>query len=281
MNMNPITSPDLAPFSHGFFTRLGGVSQGLYAGLNGGRGSADAPEAVAENRARIAAHLGAAELVTLHQVHSPQVVVVEEAWEAAPPRADAMVTGRPGLALAVLTADCAPVLLADREAGVIGAAHAGWRGARAGVLEAVVSAMTAHGAAPERIAATVGPTISQRAYEVGPEFLARLVDEDPETARFFAAGPGARALFDLPGYCLWRLRRAGVDGRWTGHCTYGDAARFFSYRRATHAGEPDYGRLVSAIMLPAGAEDRPAPSWGAEEEKKIGEARAAFRSSGV
>jgi YfiH family protein len=162
------------------------------------------------------------------------------------------VTDRPGVALGVLTADCAPVLFADPEAGVVGAAHAGWKGALGGVLEATLDAMTGLGARRERIRATVGPAISQRAYEVGPEFVERFLDEDPNTARFFAGGAGDRAMFDLPGYCLARLRSAGLgDAEWTGHCTFSDEARFFSYRRATHRGEPDYGRLVAAIALPA------------------------------
>ncbi len=161
-----------------------------------------------------------------------------------------MVTDRPGLALAILTADCAPVLFADREAGVVGAAHAGWNGALTGVLEATIAAMTGLGAERERIAAAIGPAISQRAYEVGPEYVERFLDADPEHARFFAGGAGDRAMFDLPGFCLHRLREAGVgSAEWTGHCTYSDAARFFSYRRTCHRGEADYGRLVAAIAL--------------------------------
>ncbi len=247
----PITRPRLEPLPHGFFTRLGGVSGGLYATLNGGPGSADTPRAVAENRARIVAHLGVAALVSVAQVHGPEVREVTGPWEGGRPEADAMVTSTPGVALAILTADCAPVLLADPDARVVGAAHAGWKGARAGVLEAVVAAMCRRGAEPRRIRAVVGPTISQAAYEVGPEFVETFLEEDQTNARFFAGGQGDRAQFDLPGYCLWRLREIGVDADWTGHCTYRDPARFFSYRRATHAGEPDYGRLVAAIALPA------------------------------
>ena len=246
----PILADALRGLTHGFFTREGGVSSGIYASLNGGMGSADAAEAVAENRARIAATLGVETLVSLHQVHSDRVAPVTGPWQGSRPEADAMVTDRPGIGLAVLTADCAPVLLADREAGVVGAAHAGWKGALSGVLEAVIDAMVALGAGREAIVAAVGPAISQRAYEVGPEFVERFFDEDPAYGRFFAGGQGGRAMFDLPGFCLHRLREAGVaEAAWTGHCTYGDEARFYSYRRACHRGEGDYGRLVAAIAL--------------------------------
>jgi len=250
MTLSPITAPELRGTAHGFFTRQGGVSEGIYAGLNCGPGSGDDAGAVAANRARVTAHLGAAALVSVHQVHSPDVVTVSAPWGDARPKADAMVTDRPGLALGVLTADCAPVLFADREAGVIGAAHAGWKGAIGGVLEATLDAMERLGAARGRVTAVIGPTISQRAYEVGPEFVERFIDEDPAHARFFAGGTGDRAMFDLPGFLLARLRATGVAGAaWTGHCTYADEARFYSYRRATHRGEADYGRLVAAIML--------------------------------
>jgi YfiH family protein len=205
---------------------------------------------VDENRARIAAHLGVGRLVSVHQVHSARAEVVNGPWNGAKPQADAMVTASPGIGLAILTADCAPVLFADRDAGVVGAAHAGWKGALFGVLEATVSAMVGLGADRGRIAAAVGPTISQRAYEVGPEYVERFLDEEPEFGRFFAGGAGDRAMFDLPGFCLHKLREAGVgSAEWTGHCTYSDEARFFSYRRTCHAGEPDYGRLVAAITV--------------------------------
>ena len=164
--------------------------------------------------------------------------------------ADAMVTTIPGVALGVLTADCAPVLFADAEAEVIGAAHAGWKGALDGVLEATLSAMEALGARRDAICVAIGPTISQRNYEVGPEFVERFLDEDLSFSRFFAGGTEDRAMFDLPGLILHRLREAGIkEAAWTGHCTYGDAERFFSYRRTTHAGEADYGRLISIIRL--------------------------------
>ncbi|MFM7445191.1 MAG: peptidoglycan editing factor PgeF, partial [Tabrizicola sp.] len=166
------------------------------------------------------------------------------------PEADALVTSTPGLLLAVLTADCQPVLFADAGAGVIGAAHAGWRGAVDGVLEATVDAMEGLGARRQNITAVIGPTISQAAYEVGPEFLDRFRAEDEASTRFFTNGPGDRLLFDLPGYGLYRLRQAGVGhAEWTGHCTYRDPVRFYSYRRTTHAGEADYGRLISTIRL--------------------------------
>ncbi|MEM0922197.1 MAG: peptidoglycan editing factor PgeF [Pseudomonadota bacterium] len=242
----PILADPLRGLAHGFFTRLGGVSPGIYTSLNGGQGSADSSDAVAENRRRIAASLRVETLISVHQIHSAEAVIVTEPWDERP-RADAMVTDRPGLALGVLTADCAPVLLADHAAGVIGAAHAGWKGALGGVLEAVTAAMEGLGA--RRITAVVGPCISQQAYEVGPEFFDRFAADDPETAHFFAGGSGDRLQFDLPGYVMARLRAAGAEASWTGHCTYGDAARFFSYRRSVHRGEGDYGRLVSAIAL--------------------------------
>jgi len=254
MTLTPILADSLRGVTHGFFTRHGGVSTGTYATLNGGQGSQDTSAAVDRNRARIAAHLGIGQLVTVHQVHGDRAEVVRAAWPGARPRADAMVTDQPGLALAILTADCAPVLLADREARVVGAAHAGWNGALTGVLEATVAAMTRLGAERDRIAAVIGPAISQRAYEVGPEYVERFLDADPDHARFFAGGAniggGDRAMFDLPGFCLHRLREAGVgSAESTGHCTYADEDRFFSYRRATHRGEADYGRLVAAIAL--------------------------------
>ena len=248
MTLSPITSRLLAGLQHGFFTRQGGVSGGLYDSLNCGPGSDDDGGAVAENRARVATHLGARTLLSLHQVHSDRVVTVTDPdWQGERPQADAMVTDRPGIALGALAADCAPVLFADARAGVIGAAHAGWKGALGGVLEATVEAMRALGA--RDIRAVVGPAISQRAYEVGPEFLDRFMDEDPDFSMFFAQGQGDRYQFDLPGFALSRLRAAGAEAEWCGRCTYSDPARFFSYRRTTHSGEPDYGRQVSAIRL--------------------------------
>ncbi|PRX37597.1 conserved hypothetical protein [Meinhardsimonia xiamenensis] len=252
MKLDIITHPLLRGTPHGFFGRRGGASSGIFAGLNCGGGSSDQSEAVAINRARAAQALGIGPeaVVGVHQVHSGDVVRVEGPLAGERPRADGMVTAAPGIALAILTADCAPVLLADREAGVIGAAHAGWKGLLAGILETVVDEMVAAGARRERINAVIGPTISQRAYEVGPEFLDAFAVEDPENLRFFANGEGDRYLFDLPGMGLARLRRAGInEAAWTGHCTYSDPERFYSYRRSCHRGEADYGRLISMIRL--------------------------------
>lgn len=246
-----LTHEALAPIEHGFFTRRGGASSGIFSGLNCGLGSSDQTEAVAINRDRAATWLGLTPdaLVGVHQVHSADVVTVS-APMAVRPKADAMVTAVPGIALTILTADCQPVLFADATAGVIGAAHAGWRGALSGILENTVAAMEALGARRDRIAAVIGPTISQRAYEVGPEFMDAFLAEDPSWDRFFAGGTGDRVQFDLPGFGLDRLRAAGIArAAWTGHCTYGDEDRFFSYRRTVHRHEADYGRLLSAIRL--------------------------------
>ena len=246
-----IIQSDALACRHGFFTRKGGASSGIFAGLNCGTGSSDQAEIVAINRARVAEAMGVSPdaLVTVHQVHSARAIPVTGPLPHRP-EADALVTATPGVLLAVLTADCQPVLFHDPVAGVVGAAHAGWRGASGGVLEATLDAMEGLGARRSAIRAVIGPTISQAAYEVGPEFLDRLRDEDPENMRFFANGPGDRMLFDLPGYGLHRLRAAGVGhAEWTGHCTYRDAGRFYSFRRTTHAGEVDYGRLISTIRL--------------------------------
>ncbi len=250
LKLEIITSDALTP-RHGFFTRKGGASSGIFAGLNCGPGSSDQAEIVAINRARVADRMDVTpgHLLTLHQVHSATALPVTVPF-ADRPRADAMVTATPGLALGVLTADCQPVLFADAQAGVIGAAHAGWRGARDGILEATLDAMQALGAQRARIAAVIGPTISQAAYEVGHDFAQVFLDEDPDNARFFATGPARKPMFDLPGYGLHRLRRAGVGrAEWTGHCTYRDPDRFYSFRRTTHLGEADYGRLMSVICL--------------------------------
>ena len=250
MTLEFLASEALAPFSHGFFTRLGGASSGVFAGLNCGPGSSDQAECVAINRARAAEALGGAPeaLVTLHQTHSAEVIEATGPLPSPRPRADALVTATPGLVIGVLTADCQPVLFADAEAGVVGAAHAGWKGALDGVLEATLDAMERLGARRSRIRAVIGPTISQRAYEVGPEFFERFLADDPENARFFAGGEGDRMQFDLPGYGLHRLRAAGVaEAEWTRHCTYSDPLRFYSYRRSLHEAEADYGRMLSAI----------------------------------
>lgn len=252
-----IEAPALAALPgirHAFFTRQGGVSQGIYASLNGGVGSSDDPAHVAENRRRMTARLRVAPdaLASLYQVHSPDVVTVERAWaQGERPKADGMVTNRPGLALGIATADCGPVLFADAEAGVIGGAHAGWKGAFTGVLEATLEGMEALGARRMRTTVVLGPMISGQAYEVGPEFVQRFLDVTPENSRYFRPSEKAgHAMFDLPAYIGARMQAAGV-GSFTnlGLCTYADAERFFSYRRATHRGEPDYGRLISAIAL--------------------------------
>jgi YfiH family protein len=252
----PIEAPALAlpGIRHAFFTRTGGVSTGIYSGLNTGTGSRDSRVAVLENRARAARHLGTApeRLATPYQVHGTEAVHVVAAWApGAGPKADAVVTDRPGIAIGVGSADCGPVLFADPQARIVGAAHAGWKGAFTGVLESAVAAMERLGARRERIAAVLGPAISAASYEVGPEFSARFVEADAGNERFFAPSPrDGHAMFDLAGYITARLRAAGVDAVGdVALCTYADADRFFSYRRATHRGEPDYGRLLSAIAL--------------------------------
>ncbi len=240
-----------AGVAHGFFTRAGGVSEGIFAALNCGLGSQDDAGAVRENRARVAAHMGADSLVTAHQVHGTVALVAEEAWPAdVRPKADAIVTTRRGLAVGVLTADCAPVLFADAEAGVVAAAHAGWRGALSGILESTIAAMERLGASRGHIVAAVGPCIGQAAYQVGPEFEQAFLQQDPASARFFERpGPGARPHFDLAAYAWQRLERAGVAGNQMSKCTYDNDAAFFSYRRSRARGEPDYGRQISAIVL--------------------------------
>ncbi len=241
---------------HAFFTREGGVSDGLFASLNCGFGSADDPQHVARNRAIAMDRLGLAEdrLVTCHQIHSATVLTVETPWRREEsPRADGMATARPGVALGVLAADCAPVLFADPEARVIGAAHGGWRGALGGVMEATVAAMTALGAEPARIRAGIGPCIAQQSYEVGPEFSDRFITVDADNGAFFvSATRQGHFFFDLPGYIAHRLARLGLGAvESAAHDTVADPARFFSYRRACLAGERDYGRALAAITLGA------------------------------
>jgi YfiH family protein len=251
MTLEIITADALTPARHGFFTRRGGASSGVFSGLNCGAGSSDQSDMVAINRARVANAMtvGHDHLVSVHQVHSTDVVTLTEPLTEKP-RADAMVTATPGLALSVLTADCQPVLFHDPQARVIGAAHAGWRGALDGILEATVNAMEDLGAKRANISAVIGPCISQKAYEVGPEFLDEFLVDDHDNARFFGNGTGDRMLFDLPAFGLHRLRRLGVGhAEWTRHCTYTDPERFFSYRRSVHAKEADYGRLIAAIAL--------------------------------
>ncbi len=244
----------LPAIRHGFFTRQGGVSRGLYASLNCGQGSADDRVAVTENRARVARHLesAAGDVQTLHQVHSPTALVVERLTPREElPKADALVTATRGLAVGVLTADCAPLLLADGEAGVVGAAHAGWRGALAGVVDAAIDAMARLGARRERIRAAIGPSIGPKTYEVGPEFEAEFLELDPENARFFRRPTrDARPHFDLPGFVAHRLSRAGIRFvESVAHCTYENESLFYSYRRSRVRAEADYGRQISAIVV--------------------------------
>lgn len=254
--VDPILSEGLSGIGnvrHGFFTRQGGVSSGIYAGLNVGLGSDDDPDLVRQNRDRVAAALGlpGKPLSTPHQVHSPDVVTVSEPFpEGDRPKVDAVVTTTPGVIIGVLAADCGPILFADEAGSVIGAAHSGWKGAFTGVIENTIDTMIEAGARRGSIRAVLGPSIGPENYEVGPEFEARFAEADPDNRRFFS--PSAREghfMFDLPSYIVSRLERAGVDAAHTGHCTYADETRFFSYRRTTHRREPDYGRQISAIVL--------------------------------
>jgi polyphenol oxidase len=250
----PVTAENLSALSgvaHGFFTRAGGVSQGLYATLNCGHGSQDRAEAVQENRSRVAAHLGAGSILTAHQVHGTTAIVVDAPWPSNErPKADAIVTATRGLAVGVLTADCAPVLFADAEAGVVAAAHAGWRGVLAGILESTIATMQSLGARPERIVAAVGPCIGQAAYQVGPEFQLAFLQREPGNARFFMQpAPGARPHFDLGAYAADRLGQAGLaSNQRSKFCTYSHV-QFFSFRHSQASQEPDYGRQISAIVL--------------------------------
>ena len=250
-----VASPLLARVAgvrHAFFTREGGVSQGLYASLNVGRGPRDDPAHVAQNRARAAAHFGqpVERLATCYQVHSAIAVVAETPWGTARHEADAVATATPGLVCGALSADCAPVLFADPTAQVVAAAHAGWRGALGGVVEAAIVQMERLGAERSRIVAAVGPCIAEASYEVGEDFLATFVTAEPQAERFFSAGARPdRRQFDLPGFVLDRLVLAGVaQAEWVGRDTCAEEA-FFSNRRALHRGEGDYGRLLSAIAL--------------------------------
>lgn len=246
-----LESPDIV---HGFFTREGGVSQGLYASLNGGLGSSDEPTAVLENRSRMAAYLGVdpSKLLSLYQIHSADCVTVTKAWSVDQrPRADAMVTNFPGMALGIGTADCGPILFADSEAGVIGAAHSGWKGALYGVIESTIDAMEKLGALRSRITAVLGPTISQSAYEVGAEFKATFLSMDSRSNRFFTTeNESGKCHFDLPAFIVERLSKARIGTiENLALCTYADEDRFFSFRRTTHRKEADYGRLIAAIAL--------------------------------
>ncbi|WP_157017038.1 peptidoglycan editing factor PgeF [Mesorhizobium xinjiangense] len=254
---DPIRSPALGTLAsqgvaHGYFTRRGGVSGGIYAGLNIGLGSSDERESVVENRRRVAETMGVAaqNLATLYQIHSAEAVTIRTPPTGELPRADALVTDVPGIALGVTTADCGPVLFADARARVIGAAHAGWKGALGGILEATIEAMERAGAHRSDIVAVLGPSISQSNYEVGPEFVERFRLADDANDRYFAPSrtPG-HAMFDLNRYTVDRLAAAGVQASMLERCTYGEEELFYSYRRATHHNAPDYGRQISAIAL--------------------------------
>ncbi|PAP95592.1 peptidoglycan editing factor PgeF [Mesorhizobium wenxiniae] len=254
---DPVRSPLLEKarpqgIRHGYFTRVGGVSSGIYRGLNIGTGSSDDQTRVAENRRRVADWMGvpASHLLTAHQIHSPDVVIVREPFPGVRPKADAVVTDRPGIAVGASTADCGPVLFADAEARIVGAAHAGWKGALSGVLENTIAAMEGLGARRERIVAVLGPSIGPKNYEVGPEFVARLVEADANNISYFApSAKSGHAMFDLNLYTVHRLTRAGVIADGLGRCTYAEEDLFYSYRRSTHRKEPDYGRQISAIVL--------------------------------
>lgn len=251
--MLKLTAPNLSQASgiaHGFFGRQGGVSEGIFASLNCGPGSGDVREHVSENRNRVLKALGGEKLLTLYQIHSPNAIVASDPWEQGP-QADALATNVPGLMLGILTADCAPVLFADSTAGVIGAAHAGWKGAFTGVIDSVLERMESLGAERARISAAIGPCISQPNYEVGPEFIARFAEANAGNTRFFVpSGKADHWRFDLEGYVVHRLREAGLTNiEPLSTCTYAREGDFFSFRRATHRAEKDYGRQVSAIVL--------------------------------
>ncbi|NTE86940.1 peptidoglycan editing factor PgeF [Agrobacterium rubi] len=253
----PLQSPLLAassgkPIRHGFFTRHGGVSEGIYRGLNVGLGSHDVRQSVMENRKRVASWFGmpVEKLATVHQMHSPDVIVIDEQYNGERPEADAMVTATPGIVIGVLSADCGPILFADAQAQVVGAAHAGWKGAVSGVLENTIEAMIALGATRERIVASLGPSISRENYEVGPERVENLKEMNPAHAAYFSPSPNAgHAFFDLKQLTIDRLIAAGVTAENLDLCTYPDEDSFYSYRRTTHRGEPDYGRQISAIAI--------------------------------
>jgi YfiH family protein len=253
MSLPILTSPllDLPGVRHAFFTRQGGVSQGIYASLNVGAGSGDDPAAVAENRRRAAAHFGAEALVTAYQVHSAIALVADGPWPAGPPHADGVVSATPGVVCGALAADCAPILIADAEARVVAAVHAGWKGALTGVAESAIARMEGLGARRERMRAAVGPCIGPASYEVGLEFVARFTDADRANQRFFSPGAAPdKRQFDLPAYVLARLRAAGIGAcEWVGRDTCAEEGLFFSNRRAFKRGEADYGRLLSAIAL--------------------------------
>lgn len=255
LGLNPITHPllDATGIRHGFFTRRGGVSGGLFEGLNTGIGSSDDQIDVAENRRRIAAWFGGTpdDLAACYQVHSTITQVARGPWNGERPQGDATVSDAQGVICAVLTADCAPILLADPRSNIVAAVHAGWKGALDGVIESALASMVSLGASPSQTVAVVGPCIGPGSYEVGPEFEQRFSDHDRSSSRFFRdASTAQKRLFDLPAYVLWRLERAGVNqAAWTGHDTFVHEADFYSNRRACRRNEADFGRLMSAICL--------------------------------
>ncbi len=247
--MTPHLTSDTLPFRHGFFGSKGGVSKGLYASLNTGLRSADDRSHVEENRARVRTALNADYLVSLHQVHSDRVVIATDV-PVSDIEADGLVTTVPGLAISALSADCGPILLADGKAGIVGACHAGWRGALGGIIESTVAAMCEIGATPSDIMAVLGPCIGPDNYEVGEEFRTEFLEMDESYDRFFHTPPNSKAHFNLPAFALSRLEGMGVSASWTGQCTYAAKEDYFSFRRNTHAGETAYGRNLSAIVLP-------------------------------
>ncbi len=254
--LHPLASPSLSvmdrTIKHGFFNRLGGVSKGIYQSLNTGLGSGDDGEIVTTNRMLVCDAMGAGkgQLATLNQVHSADAVIAEKPFGQELPRADGVVTRMPGLVIGILTADCGPVLFADVNAGIVGAAHAGWKGAMTGVLENTIEAMIRLGARRENIVATLGPCISQKNYEVGPEYFSTFTDEDSSNRRYFVnSDRDGHFMFDLPSYVVDRLNAAGITGGMLGICTYQEQKNFYSYRRSVHNKEPDYGRQISAIMV--------------------------------
>ncbi|MDB3875416.1 peptidoglycan editing factor PgeF [Amylibacter sp.] len=252
MTLQIITSDRLASHKHGFFTRHGGVSSGIFKGLNCGAGSSDQSDAVTKNKSLVCDAMGVPldKLMTVHQIHSADVIISLEQETVTTPKADAIVSKTKGLAIGILTADCAPILFCDQTAGVIGAAHSGWQGAIKGIAQNTIKEMTKLGADISNIQAIVGPCISQKNYEVGEDFLETFLLEDQYNMRFFANGKTNKYHFDLPGFCLQSLRNSGITNpEWTGHCTYEDSDKFYSYRKSTHLGEPDYGRLISVITL--------------------------------
>lgn len=243
-----LTAPQLDGVTHGFFTRQGGVSTGLYDSLNIGLGSDDERDAILENRDRVRRALGAAHLQTAHQTHSTVAAFIDAPQDSV--KADALVTTTPSLAIGALAADCAPILFADMQNRVIGAAHSGWRGAFDGIIAGTIDTMLAHGAQKAHMQAVIGPCISQGAYEIGPEFIARFeADYAADLDLFIASKKHRHFMFDLPRFVQRQITRQGVAAQWLGACTYADEARFFSFRRTTHRGEPDYGRQISAICL--------------------------------